>query len=478
MPTSTDSSTSEPSQNSPTSKRLPVVAVVGRPNVGKSTLVNRIIGSRKAIVDDMPGVTRDRAYFDVDWQGKPFKLIDTGGLMPISEKQAKNQEQSHPFTLHINEQVQIAVNEADFIFFIVDGQAGITADDEAVAKEIRKAKKTVWLVVNKIDEPRQQNLIHEFHALGLGEPHPLSAMHGNIGVGHLLDKLTTAFGEWTAPEQATAPIRLAIVGRPNVGKSSILNGLTGENRMIVSNVSGTTRDAIDTPFTYKNQDYILVDTAGIRRKSKVDYGVELFSVDRSVRAIRESNVSIVVLDASEDTKSGLQSFITDQDKKIIETTNEEGKGLVLVVNKWDLIPDKSTTTTNQFTKKMYQEVPSIRHAPVVYTSAVKGQRLTKILETANTVFENCNRRISTSLINQVIQEAVAMSPPPILKSRPLKVLYATQVSVAPPTILLFVNDAKLMKDPYKRYLENKLRERFEWSGTPIVIIPRTRGDKE
>lgn len=452
--------------------KKPTVAVIGRPNVGKSTFVNRIIGSRKAIVDDMPGVTRDRSYYDVEWQGREFLLVDTGGVMPDAEKD------EHPFADLINMQVDIALAEADLVIFLVDGQAGITSVDQDVAEQLRRSGKPVLLTVNKIDRHEQKALAAEFYELSLGEPHSLSALHGNLGVGDLLDEITKRLPVPEEDEESSPAIRIALVGRPNVGKSSILNALLGEERSIVSDISGTTRDAINAPVVHDGREFVLVDTAGIRKKGKVDYGVEMFSVDRSIRALREADVTVMVLDATENRQSQTASMVTDQDKKIIEMNNAAGRGLVLVVNKWDLIPDKTSKTVDQFKKKLYQELPHASFAPVLFTSAAKGQRLQNIYELAQTVYENANRRVKTSLVNEVMSEAFTLSPPAPIKNKRLKLLYATQVGVAPPTFILFVNDAKLMKDSYRRYLEKKLRENFEFGGTPIVIVPRSRDEKK
>jgi GTP-binding protein len=335
----------------------------------------------------------------------------------------------------------------------------------------------VLVTVNKIDRIEQRDLAAEFYALGLGEPHSLSALHGNVGVGDLLDEIVRRL-----PIEATGAaeddrIRIALVGRPNVGKSSILNALTGEERSIVSDISGTTRDSIDVPVSHKGREFVLVDTAGIRKKGKVDYGVEMFSVDRSIRALRGANVTVIVLDATTNLYNQESGMVTDQDKKIIEMSNDAGKGLILVVNKWDLVPDKTSKTVDEYKKRIFREIPHAAFAPILFTSAAKGQRLQNIFELAETVFENANRRVRTSLVNEVLAEAFTLSPPPPIKNKRLKLLYATQASVAPPTFILFVNDDKLMKDSYRRYLEKKIRENFEFAGTPIVIIPRARQEK-
>ncbi|MBY0402940.1 MAG: ribosome biogenesis GTPase Der [Cyanobacteria bacterium] len=446
--------------------KLPIVAVIGRPNVGKSTFVNRLVGGRQAIVDDLPGVTRDRSYYQVEWNGKVFQVVDTGGLVPEAEDF---------FGPLINQQVEISLIEADLVIFLVDGQAGVTPVDEAIAQMIRQSKKPVLVAVNKVDTFEQRPLIAEFHSLGLGEPYPLSAMHGTGGVGDLLDvviwRLSDIYEELPSQVEDENPaIKIAIVGRPNVGKSSILNSMAGSARSIVSDISGTTRDSIDIQLEDDGQAFTLVDTAGIRRKGKVEYGIEMFAVDRALRAIRQSNVTVMVIDATEG--------VTDQDKKIIETSNEAGRGLILVMNKWDLVPDKKPNTVNEFTKDLYHQLPHAKFAPIIFTSAVTGQRLKQILSLSKTVYENAHRRMKTNLVNQVLMEATAVSPPPPIKNRRLKILYSTQVGVGPPTFVLFVNDAKLLKESYQRYLEKKLRESFEFAGTPVVIIARNRDEKK
>lgn len=444
----------------------PVVAIIGRPNVGKSTLVNRIVGSRKAIVDDLPGVTRDRAYYDAEWQNAPFTLVDTGGLEP---------DESAMFSGQINEQVAVALAEAHVVIFVLDALTGITETDEAIARMLRPLKKPVILAINKVDKREQLGLTSEFYKLGLGDPIAVSAMHGTVGVGDMLDEvmdaLKTTWGE-VKPEEIPEkpPLRLAFVGRPNVGKSSLVNRLIGEERHIVSDVSGTTRDAIDSPFTWRENEFVLVDTAGIRRKTKVEYGVEMFSVDRALRAMKRADVTILVIDAVEG--------MTDQDKKIIEASNESGRGLVLVINKWDAVAKKHTGSTREYEKKLLAQVPHARFAPIVFTSAMTGQRVDKVLEWAMKVQENRERRISTSVLNQLLLEAYTLAPPPHLKNKQLKIYYGTQVSVAPPTFLLFVNNDTLMKETYKRYLENRLREAIELTGTPIIIALRNKNEKD
>lgn len=485
--------------------KTPVIAIIGRPNVGKSTLVNRIVGSRKAIVDDLPGVTRDRSYYDAEWLGRRFKLVDTGGLVPdstpVTSKQAvaagsqrtgirtesnvldahlNASETDNRFASLINEQVFVALEEADAVIFVVDGQAGLMSEDEEVAQVIRKrgrnSGKPVFLAVNKIDQPSQAMLVHEFHSMGLGEPIPMSAMHGNVGVGNLLEKVFRDI-QTPEPDEVDGTIKLCIMGRPNVGKSSMLNAIIGEDRTIVSEVSGTTRDAINVQFDYDGQRFEIIDTAGIRKKAKVDYGVEMFSVDRALRALSDSDVVVMVMDATENFDNSVKEFITDQDKKMIETVVNEGRALVITVNKWDLIPNKTSNTIEEFKNRLYVDCPHARFAPILFTSAKTGQRLPKVLEIARNVHGNWSRRHKTSLVNQILLEAVMLSPPHRVKGNQLRVYYATQVSAAPPTFILFVNDAKLLKDDYKRYLEKKLRENFELSGTPVILVPRNKNEK-
>jgi GTPase len=446
--------------------RQPIVAIIGRPNVGKSTLVNRIVGSRQAIVDDLPGVTRDRAYYDAEWLGNRFTVIDTGGLAPGEEEL---------FAGKVNEQVVVALEEADVIIFVVDALTGIAAWDEEIARLIRPLKKPTWIAVNKVDTRELLGNTAEFYGLGLGEPHPVSAMHGTVGVGDLLDKVLETFKTLDADAVTTHPetltsLQMAFVGRPNVGKSSLVNKLLGSERNIVSDVPGTTRDAIDTEVLWQDQRFTVVDTAGIRKKAKVAYGVELFSVDRAIRSLKRSDVSVLVLDATEG--------VTDQDKRIVETSNEYGKGLLIVVNKWDLIDSKTTRSTKDFEKEIFAELPHARFAPVLFVSAKTGQRLDKIFEWVVKICENRSRRIQTSVINQLLMEAYTLNPPPPLKNKRLKIYYGTQVDVAPPTFLLFVNDDKLLKDSYKRYLEHRLRENIEFTGSPIVLAFRSKDKKD
>lgn len=440
-------------------ERKPLVAIVGRPNVGKSTFVNRLVGARNSIVDDQPGVTRDRIYFDVEWQDKFFTVIDTGGIIPGDEDE---------IMVSIFDQARIACDEADKIIFLVDGKEGVNPVDYDIANILRQSGKPVFLAVNKIDNPQSMIMTSDFYGLAIGEPIAVSALHGSGGVGDILDLVTEDFlkGEF-APEDNK--IKIAIVGRPNAGKSSIVNSLLNEKRVIVSDVSGTTRDSIDSEINYQGQDFIIIDTAGIRKKAKVDYGIEKFAVERAIKSIKECDVALLVLDAKEG--------ISDQDKKISSIITEAGKGLIIAVNKWDLIEDKKSNTINEFTKKLTNEIPFLEFAPKIFISALTRQRLPQIFEQAKIAYENATKRVSTGLLNKVIKEAYALNPPQTSKGKRLKVLYATQVGVQPPHIVIFANNVDLLKDHYKRYLENKLREAFGFFGTPVKISVRERGEK-
>ena len=441
-------------------KRKPIVAIVGRPNVGKSTFVNRLMGARHSIVDDLPGVTRDRIYFDVEWQNKGFTVIDTGGIIPGDEDD---------IMVSIFDQAKLACEEADKIIFIVDGKDGINPIDYDIANVLRQSEKQIFLAVNKCDNPESLMMTSDFYALALGEPIGISALHGSGGVGDLLDIVTEDF-EISEEEEKDSRIKIAIVGRPNAGKSSIVNALLNTDRVIVSDVSGTTRDSIDSYVKYQDEEFIIVDTAGIRKKSKVDYGVEKFAVDRAIRSIRDCDVALLVIDAKEG--------ISDQDKKISSIITEAGKGIIVAVNKWDLIEDKKANTINKFEKELSQDIPFLSYAPKIFISAVTKQRLGQIFDESLKVYAQCTKRISTGLLNKVINEAYALNPPTSFKGKRLKIYYITQASIQPPTFVLFVNSEELLKDSYKRYLENKLREAFGFFGTPIRISVRERKDKK
>ena len=440
-------------------KKRPIVAVIGRPNVGKSTFVNRILGSIESIVDDMPGVTRDRLYFNVEWCGREFTLIDTGGIVPgLAEE----------IMMSIYSQAEIAAEEADAIIFLTDGRDGLNPVDIDIANLLRKIKKPVFLAVNKIDTPERNDLIAEFYALGLGDPYAVSAMHGTGGTGDLLEAVIKSIPEYV-PDDEVQPMKLAIVGKPNAGKSSLVNSLIGEQRTIVSDVAGTTRDSINTEVTYNNNDFILTDTAGIRRKARVDNGVEKYSVQRAIKAIRNSDITVLLIDATEG--------LTDQDKKIAELSIEAGKGLIIAVNKWDVV-EKNTYTADKFTKKIRNEAPFLDFAPIIFISAKTKLRIHKIFDVAMEVYEFAHKKITTSLLNRVILESFALNPPTTEGGKRLKAYYSTQVSVAPPTFVVFINNGKLVKASYVRYLDNKLREAFGFFGTPIRIVMREKPSKE
>lgn len=441
-------------------ERKPVVAIVGRPNVGKSTFVNRLVGNRQSIVDDLPGVTRDRIYFDVEWQHKQFTVIDTGGIIPGDEDE---------IMVSIYDQAKIACSEADKIVFIVDGKEGINPIDYDIANILRQSNKPVFLAVNKIDSHNAALMTSDFYSLAIGEPIAISALHGSGGVGDLLDLITEDFTADEDIKEEEKIIKIAIVGRPNAGKSSIVNALLGEKRVIVSDVSGTTRDSIDSKLVYDDQEFIIIDTAGIRKKAKVDYGVEKFAVDRAIRSIRECDVAILVIDAKEG--------ISDQDKKISSIITEAGKGMIIAINKWDLVEDKKSNTINKFEEKLVNEIPFLSYVPKIYISAKTHQRLTQIYTKTNEVYMECTKRVATGLLNKIVNDAYVMNPPQSVKNKRLKILYTTQVGVQPPTFVLFTNNGTLLKDHYKRYIENKLREAFGFFGTSIRISVRERSNK-
>ncbi len=444
-------------------KRKPIIAIVGRPNVGKSTFVNRLVGKRQSIVDDQPGVTRDRIYFDVEWQNKSFTAIDTGGIIPGDGDE---------IMISIYDQARIACNEADKIVFLVDGIEGVTPVDEDIANILRQSDKPVYLAVNKIDSSKQVTMLSDFYSLAIGEPIAISALHGSGGVGDLLEEITADF-EQDKEENEDSAIKIAIVGRPNAGKSSIVNALLGEKRVIVSDISGTTRDSIDSRLKYNNKDYIIIDTAGIRKKAKVTYGVEKFAVDRAIKSIRDCDVALLVIDAVE-----AEEGISDQDKKIASIINDAGKGMIIAINKWDLIENKKSNTINKFEKMLSNELPFLSYIPKIYISAVTHQRLNNIFATVDEVYAECVKRVSTGLLNKVINEAYALNPPQTIRNKKLKILYSTQASAHPPVFVLFANDEKLLKEHYKRYLENKLREAFGFKGTSIRISVRTKSEKK
>ena len=441
------------------SNKREVVAIIGRPNVGKSTFVNRLVGARKSIVDDSPGVTRDRIYFDVSWCGKDFTIIDTGGIIPGDEDEIMQ---------NIFAQVEFALDEADKIIFMVDAKDGVSPIDLDIANYLRRySNKKIFLTVNKVDSIEKQAFIYDFYKLALGEPYALSALHGSGGVGDLLDKIVEDMDDECLKEDVEKFIKIAIVGRPNAGKSSIVNALLNENRLIVSDISGTTRDSINSKLKYENENFLIVDTAGIRKKSKVDYGIEKFAVDRSIRSIKDCDVAVLVIDAT--------IGLTDQDKKISQIIVESGKGIILAINKWDIVENKDAYSTSKYNKKIESEA-FLNFVPKIFISAKTKQRLNNIFIEAKKVYENYTRRISTSLLNKIINEAYVINPPVSFKGKRLKIYYSTQILDSPPTFIIFINDKKLIKESYKRYLENQLREAFNFVGVPFRISFRERGE--
>lgn len=432
----------------------PVVAIVGRPNVGKSTVFNRIAGERISIVEDTPGVTRDRIYAKGEWLGQPFNLIDTGGIDMGDE----------PFLAQITEQAQIAIDEADVIVFVTSVKEGVTDADEKVAKILYRTDKPVILAVNKVDNPELRSEIYDFYSLGFGDPMPLSGTHG-IGTGDLLDKVCQAFPKDGAKEQDDS-IKFSFIGRPNVGKSSLVNAILGENRVIVSNVEGTTRDAIDTKFVAEDgTEFTMIDTAGIRKKGKVYENTEKYSVLRAMRAIDRSDVVCVVLNAEEG--------IREQDKHVAGYAHEAGRGIIIVVNKWDTLK-KDNHTMKEFEKTIRHEFQYLSYAPIVFVSAKTHQRLEQLPKLIERVNHNHERRISSAVLNDVIMDAIAHNPTPTDNGRRLRVYYATQVATKPPTFVVFVNDPELMHFSYERFLENQIRAAFDFEGTPIHVIERRR----
>lgn len=430
-----------------------VVAIVGRPNVGKSTIFNRMIGERKSIVEDVPGVTRDRIYGKVEWLTKEFRVIDTGGI------QLANQ----PFKEEIHMQVEIAMEEADCILFIVNGKEGLTRDDEYIARMLQKASKPVILAVNKIDDFLENDNIYEFYALGLGDPIAISGSHG-IGIGDMLDNIMQTFSKKQIHEYE-GMTRFCLIGRPNVGKSSLVNAILNQDRVIVSNIEGTTRDAIDTPFKREGKEYVVIDTAGIRKRGKVYENIEKYSVLRAMSAIERSDVVLVVIDG--------ETGIREQDKHVAGYAHEAGKAVVIIYNKWDTV-DKDESTMQKIEKQIRAQFLYLHYAPILFISAKTKQRVQTILPIIDQVHESSTLRIVTNVLNEVIMDAQLITPPPTHNGRRLKIYYASQVAVAPPTIVLFVNDPELLHFSYKRFLENKLREAFGFEGTTLRILARER----
>lgn len=433
----------------------PVVAIVGRPNVGKSTLFNRIIGQRIAIVEDEPGVTRDRLYQDTDWNGKEFTLVDTGGL---------DFNEADTIAAKIRAQVNMAIRECDLILFLVDSRQGILPADEETAAILRKADKPVVLVANKTDNFKDESQFMEFFRLGLGEPVPVSAVQG-LNIGELLDTVVSALPEPVEADSRDEMVRIAVVGRPNVGKSSLVNAILGEERVIVSDIPGTTRDAIDSPFFVDDNAYILIDTAGIRRKSRIDRSTERYSVNRSFKAVERCDVALMLIDAVEG--------VTDQDKRIAGFAHDRGKATIIVVNKWDLV-EKDDKTSNRFIEHVRQNFPFLPYAPVIFVSALTGKGIHRVLNLVNYVAEQASMRIPTSDLNELLEDAVLHNPPPAKKGKRLKLFYATQAGVNPPTFLVFTNNPELVHFSYIRYLENRLRNTYGFEGTPIRLVFRKR----
>ena len=432
----------------------PVVAIVGRPNVGKSTIFNRIAGERISIVEDTPGVTRDRIYSSAEWLNHDFNLIDTGGIEVGDE----------PFLAQIRHQAEIAMEEADVIIFMTNGREGVTAADEEVAKILYRTKKPVVLAVNKVDNPEMRADIYDFYALGFGEPYPISGTHG-LGLGDLLDAVSEHFKNIPETKYEDEVVQFCLIGRPNVGKSSLVNAMIGEERVIVSNIAGTTRDAIDTRFTYNQRDFVIVDTAGMRKKGKVYEATEKYSVLRALKAIDRSEVVCVVLDGEEG--------IIEQDKRIAGYAHEAGKAVVIVVNKWDAV-EKDERTMKEFEEKVRDHFQFLDYAPVLFMSALTKKRIHTLMPAVMTASENHSMRVQTNILNDIIMDAVAMNPTPTHNGNRLKIYYATQVAVKPPTFVVFVNDPELMHFSYERFLENRIRDAFGFEGTPIKIFARAR----
>ena len=434
----------------------PLVAIVGRPNVGKSTFFNKVVGRKISITEDRPGVTRDRLYADAEWRGKNFSLVDTGGIELKSDDTMWRE---------IKKQAEVAIETAQVILFFVDGKEGLTTSDYDVADMLRRSKKPVILVVNKIDE-YSEDKIFEFYSLGLGEPFPVSSEH-STGIGDVLDEAVSWFEKYDNEEDDS--IKIAVVGKPNAGKSSLVNKLLGFERSIVTDIAGTTRDAIDTKFSYDGKNYTIIDTAGIRKKSKVEDDVEYYSVMRAFDAVRRADVCLLVVDSTEG--------LTEQDTKIIGYVHEQGKPSVVVMNKWDLV-EKDTHTINRFEDKLKEDLKFMDYFKSIYVSAKTGQRTERIMSAVDEVYANAHRRIATGTLNDLISDTVRANEPPSYNGRRLKVYYSSQVSVAPPTFVLFVNSTDLLHFSYERFLENTLRKCFNFQGTPIKILTREKSDKQ
>lgn len=439
----------------------PIVAIVGRPNVGKSTFFNQIGKKRVSIVEDFPGVTRDRIYMDAEWLNHRFTMIDTGGIELENDGKGK-------ILASMRQQAKIAIEEADVIVFMTDGRTGMTHDDEEIARILRNTRKPVVLAVNKIDSPKQHMDVFEFYNLGLGDPIGIAAANA-LNVGDLLDEIVKHFPKEAQEDAEHDEIRIAVIGRPNVGKSSIVNTLLGQERVIVSDVAGTTRDAIDTNFYDGDTRFTLIDTAGMRRKAKIDMPVERYSVMRSLRAVDRADVVLIVLSAPEG--------VTEQDKKIAGYAHESGKGCIIVVNKWDLI-EKDDKTSLRFTEDIRDELGFLQYAPILYTSALTKQRVHRVVELAKYVADQQAMRVPTSVLNDLVRDALAINPPPAHKGKQLKIYFMTQADIKPPKFLIFVNDPELMHFSYLRFLENKLRESFGFEGAPLRLIVRGRKEED
>ncbi|MBE5833516.1 MAG: ribosome biogenesis GTPase Der [Butyrivibrio sp.] len=441
-------------------KRKNIVAVVGRPNVGKSSLFNALAGKQISIVKDTPGVTRDRIYQDVEWLDNSFTLVDTGGIEPESKDIILSQ---------MREQAQIAIETADVILFMCDAKSGVTDADYAVADILRKSGKPVVLTVNKVDSYKRDMMdVYEFYNLGIGEPYPISATN-KTGLGDLLEEVVSHFVVTSNDEEEDDRVKVAIIGKPNVGKSSIINRLIGENRLIVSDIAGTTRDAIDTDVKYNGKEYTFIDTAGLRRKSKVKEELEQFMILRTVSAVERADIAVLVINADEG--------VTEQDAKIAGIAHDRGKAIIIAVNKWDLI-EKDNNSVKEFTKKIRSTLSFMAYAEIIFISAVTGQRLVKLYEMIDIVNENHSMRVATGVLNEIMMQAVVMQQPPSDKGKMLKLYYITQVAVKPPTFVIFVNDKKLMHFSYTRYIENQIRETFGFKGTPLKFIIRERKENE
>jgi len=439
----------------------PIVAIIGRPNVGKSTFFNYLIGERKSIVEDTPGVTRDRIYGDTEWRGRKFTLIDTGGIEPKSDDE---------ILVQMKTQAEIAMETADVIIFLTDIKDGVTASDYEVATMLRRTKKPIVLVCNKADRLGQAPLeLYEFYNLGLGEPYPVSAVN-KTGTGEVLDAIYYIFPNEDENEENEEYIKVAVIGKPNAGKSSLINKILGENRLIVSNIAGTTRDAIDTKFENKYGKYIFIDTAGIRRHSKIEEDIERYSIIRAKTSIEKADVCVLVIDALEG--------VTDQDAKIAGEAHESGKGVILLVNKWDAVENKETGLLEKYRKDLYIKLAYLDYAPSLFVSALTGQRVDKLFSLINEVNAENSKRVTTGMLNDVMNEAITLVQPPSDKGRRLKIYYATQVSTRPPSFVVFCNSVKLFHFSYQRYIENQLRKQFSFVGTPIKIIPREKANKD